>query len=268
MFLGIFLMMINAQADSGVPRDQPVKILANGQLNSSEWHTRYTDRNIYLWNKAHTVKRLNLKNYPNTSWGTPSTSYITYYRGKAYIYANGTTPAGHSFIGWAWIGGFLTGYNNNYRVGNDGGGDFVSDQDYQNYVNESPSQWLTRNILKLFPNCKLSWDLSEDVEDGVNSLDDISDGYADNDNTAFSDFKPIDGEFVKYFYINETPNVTMQQRLTKITAGLDRIGYNSSKRLSLRGYEIGIYFHGVELDDDTTEFGIIIAKPKKLSKIS
>lgn len=68
MFWDIFLMMINAQANSSVPGDQLVKILASGQLNSSEWHTCYTDRNIYLWNKAHAVKGYNLKNYPHTTW--------------------------------------------------------------------------------------------------------------------------------------------------------------------------------------------------------
>lgn len=248
---GIF----TAQADSGY---QVVK--AKYYTSSKPFHTKKPKQNAYLWNAKHTKKLHNLKNYPNSFWTRAKTVILRKHNKSAvYYYVAGVTPKGTSNLyGYVWRGYLKPGYNPNYKVWN--GLDvnyFLNDKDYQCYINQSPSQSLSRKVLKLFPGTRLSLKLSQLTAYG-STLSDFQKQF-----TAV-----IINKNANYAFYNPRGKVTSaNEKLSAIKSAFNAAGYDSQKRSALNGYQIGIYYEsnrqkgGVLSYDDGYYAGVTVAKP-------
>ncbi|WP_054655824.1 hypothetical protein [Lentilactobacillus kisonensis] len=227
--------------------------------SSTPFHAKYPKQNTYLWNAKHTKRLHNLKNYPNSFWTRAKTVILRKNNKPAvYYYVAGMTPHGTpNLYGYIWRGYLKPGYNPNYKAWN--GLDinyFLSDKDYQRYINQSPSQNLSREVLHLFPNARLSLNLSKLTAYG-STLTDFQKQFSDvlivkNANNAF---------------YNPRGKVTSaNQKLTAIKAAFDAHGYNQQKRSALNGYQIGIYYEsnrqkgGFFSYDDGYYAGVTVAK--------
>ncbi|GAX05723.1 hypothetical protein IWT25_01048 [Secundilactobacillus pentosiphilus] len=230
---------------------------------SPVYHAKSTTKNVYLWNKSHTKKLHNLKNYPNTSWALRASvtmkhngSNAIYYSVMSYTPTHKKTPV----YGYVWHNYLTKGYNRHYSHWNNlylrG---FTSDSDYLNYIKQSPSQSLTNKVLQLFPNSQLSLNLSHYVENRDALLD-----LKTESNTFNKSYRdPILLTNVnQLFYHGYKDTRTESQRFQAIEKALDAAGYTASKRASLKDYQIGIYYQNAPLKDvDGYTVGLILAKP-------
>lgn len=223
------------------------------------YHAANKSQSAYVWNKAHTKKIHNLKNYPNTNWD--ATAAITLkHNGKSALYyaVIASTPNNKANVeGYVWHGYLTKGYNKNYAVWNNLAlQGFTSTSDYQSYINQSSSQQLTRDVLKLFPNSSLSLSLSNYVENRDMLADDSA-----TFNKSYSN-AVIPSKANNYFYHSYKDTRSTTTRLQEIETALNAEGYNATKRASLKGYQIGIYYVDKYYGDtDDTGLGIILAKP-------
>ncbi|GHP13579.1 hypothetical protein YK48G_10040 [Lentilactobacillus fungorum] len=250
--VGLSLDQVSAHAAS------PYKVTKTKYYTDSRpFHLTNFKKNVYAWNLNHTRKLYNLRNYPNTSWHLSRSVILTKNNKKSvYYYVGAATPNGKSNAqGYVWRGYLKAGYNPNYKVWNnlDITG-FLNDEDYQNYLNQSPSQSLTRQVLNLFPNTALSLNLSKVVANGP---DDSK--YRQEFTNIFTDKKVNDS-----FYHSYSNQTTDQQKLTAIKRALDEAGYTTQKRESLTGYKIGIYYEQTKSSVYSGEkfAGLMLAKEK------
>lgn len=225
--------------------------------HAPKFHAKNKTQNAYLWNKTHTKKLHNIKNYPNSIW-TLTKSEIVRHNGKdaVYYYVTAASPNKryHTPVnGRIWRGYLTKGYNQNYAVWNNlfvipGNHDFVSDTDYANYIQKSPSQALTRKVLAMFPNSKVSIDLSENLIDSK---------YYSN---AFTDTISLPSVNT-YFDPTKYTNLSTNQRAAAIEQALNDAGYTQAKRDAMSNYKIGIYYCTRLVDVDEVEFGLQLAIP-------
>lgn len=229
----------------------------------SFYHAKNSKANVYLWNKTHTKKLHNLKNYPNTSW-VVSSSVVMRHNGKNALYFSVTASSPNKLYakpvtGYVWHSYLSKGYNRHYSLWNNlPTAGFTSDSDYLTYINQSPSQSLTKQVLQLFPNSKLSLKLSGYVND--RSI--AENGFITS--ASFTDYftnalipKTTNQAFYHYSQDNQSENT----RLATIKKALETEGYTAAKRASMSDYQIGIYYQNQILKSwDNTGVGLIFAK--------
>ncbi|EEI19727.1 hypothetical protein G8J22_02442 [Lentilactobacillus hilgardii] len=239
MIIGFATTMISTNADSGYT---VVKKIVGNNPNSA-YHLISKSKNIYLWNSNHTKVKANLKHYKNYSWRYYDQSVILSHNSKksVYYYVQGITPNGNEgskLQGIVWHGSLTPGVNPNYQqLNNINFRYFNTDKEYLNYIQKSPSQKLTRKVLKLFPNTQLSIQLTKAA--GGASAWDFNDptvnGYKD-----FLEFPTAQKYFNKRFYKR---NISDNARFKLIKSALDKSGYDQTKRTALDQYQIGIYYY-------------------------
>lgn len=232
--------------------------------SSAPFHAKNPKQNAYLWNAKHTRKLHNLKNYPNSFWTRAKTVVLRKHNKSAvYYYVAGVTPKGTSNLyGYVWRGYLKPGYNPNYKVWN--GLDinyFLNDKDYQRYIDQSPSQNLSRKVLKMFPSSRLSLKLSQLT------------AYGSALNVFQKQFSNvIINKNANYAFYNPRGKVTSaDQKLAAIKSAFNAAGYDQQKRSALNGFQIGIYYEsnrqkgGVLSYDDGYYAGVTVARPLKYS---
>lgn len=267
------LLMITAGTTLGIgmTMSMPTTHAAGYQRVKTQWQSspayfqvksQYKHKKVYMWNSKHTKRILQLNNYPNTNWHRNHT-YTYKHNGKLSIYygISGWTPKNdYTRKGIVWRGYLRPGYNTNYKAWNNLPlGNFSNNQEYVEYINESPSQKFSKKVLKLFPNTKLSWKLSyewasfpvqTDSTTGIKSLPSFTDVIVLNS---------VNKYFDRAFYKN---NVSDSQRLKLVKTALDKAGYGQTKRESLSDYQIGIFYYDKHHQEKVDEYpGIILAKP-------
>lgn len=254
--VGVTTTMLNAKADSGYTI---VKKIA-GNNPDSAYHLTNASKNAYLWNSNHTKVKANLKNYKNYSWRYYDQKVILSHHSKksVYYYIQGITPNGNEaskIRGIVWHGYLTPGVNPNYKqLNNIDYRYFNTDTEYLNYIKKSPSQELTRKVLKLFPNTQLSIKLTK-AANGSSPWAWSSptvDGYHD-----ILEFPTVQRYFNKRFY---KPNISDNTRFKLIKDGLDKSA-SQTKRNALEQYQIGIYYYNNPhrlIDDEAPGFTIAI----------
>lgn len=226
------------------------------------YHAKNSKANVYLWNKTHTKKLHNLKNYPNTSW-VLSTSAIMTHNGKNALYFEVTASSPNKLFakpvtGYVWHGYLNKGYNRHYSHWNNlPTRGFTSSSDYLNYINQSSSQSLTEKVLQLFPNSQLSLQLSSYVENRSVSLNDFDSNFT---NSFSNTLIPTTSN--RLFFHNYSDNQSETARFNAIKKSLEAEGYTATKRASMSDYQIGIYYQNQVLKNwDDTDVGLVFAKP-------
>lgn len=223
------------------------------------YHAKSTTKNAYIWNKTHTKKLHNLKNYPNTTW-VGNYSVVMKHNGKSALYFNvaANTPNNKKNVtGYVWHSYLTKGYNRNYSHWNnlwlDG---FTSDADYLSYINKSNSQSLTKNVLNLFPNSHLSLNLSRYVETPSKLVDNAA-----SFNNSFSGKIMLSDVNQEFLHQSGDTTTTDADRLQSIKQDLEDNGYNAQKRATLKDYDIGIFYQNTnKYYNDDNSVGLIIAK--------
>lgn len=239
LIIGLATTMIYTSADSGYTI---VKKIVGNHPNSA-YHLTNRSKNTYLWNSNHTKVKANLKHFKNYSWRYYDQSVILSHNSKksVYYYVQGITPNGNEgskLQGIVWHGYLAPGVNPNYQqLNNINFRYFNNDKEYLSYIQKSPSQKLTREVLKLFPNTQLSIQLTKAA--GGASAWDFNDptvkGYKD-----VLEFPTVQRYFNKRFY---KQNISDNKRFKLIKSALDKSGYNQTKRVALGQYQIGIYYY-------------------------
>lgn len=256
LVVGVTMMTLNAKADSGYT---VVKKIVGNNPNSA-YHLTNKSKNVYLWNSQHTKVKANLKHYKNYSWRYYDQSVILSHNSKksVYYYVQGITPNGNEgskLQGIIWHGHLTPGVNPNYKqLNNINYRYFNTDTEYLNYIKKSPSQKLTREVLKLFPNTQLSIKLTK-AANGASPWDWSSptvDGYKN-----ILEFPTVQRYFNKRFY---KPSISDNTRFKLIKDGLDK-SYSQTKRSALNQYQIGIYYYNNPhrlIDDEAPGFTIAV----------
>lgn len=201
-------------------------------------------KSVTIWNKKHTKKISNLKRVPNRTWR--STAMLTLKHGKTnakyYRITGWNTKKTKSITGYVWHGFVKPGLakdmlKSQYITLNI----FPTTKDYANYIKYSPSQGITRQMLKLLPQSKLDLQLTR--------LAGAKYSYY-----YYDGMKPlvIAGSFnaKKYKNIKSFPKVTKylaqsrksatKTRIKKIKSILSSYGYSKSKLKSLKNYHVGL----------------------------
>lgn len=256
LIVGYTTTMINAKADSGYT---VVKRMTGNNANVA-YHLANNSKNTYLWNGIHTKAKANLRKYKNYSWRYYGKSLILSHNSKKslYYYIQGITPNGNEaskIRGIVWHSYLTPGINPNYKqLNNIYYRYFNTDSEYLHYVQKSPSQKLTREVLKLFPNTHLSIQLTK-AADGASPWAWASprvDGYKN-----ILEFPTVQKYFNKRFY---KPNISDNTRFKLIKDGLDKSA-SQPKRNALDQYQIGIYYYNNPhrlIDDEAPGFTIAI----------
>ncbi len=118
---------------------------------------------------------------------------------------------------------------------------FSSDAAYLNYIKTSPTQRLTRAMLKLFPNTPVSVDLSASTEN-ITAIRPMQ-------NENFKNLIYISGLSTKKnsgrtinSYLYDTSTLPVRNRVPVVKQILDQNGYTDEKRASMSNYYLGINF--------------------------
>lgn len=256
LIIGFATTMISTSANSGYT----VVKRMTGDNADLAYHLANNSKNAYLWNGTHTKAKANLRNYKNYSWRYYGKSVILSHNSKksVYYYIQGITPNGNEgskIRGIVWHGYLTPGVNPNYKqLNNINYRYFNTDSEYLSYVKKSPSQKLTRKVLKLFPNTQLSIKLTK-AANGASPWAWSSptvDGYKN-----ILEFPTVQRYFNKRFY---KPDISDNTRFKLIKDGLDK-SYSQTKRNALSQYQIGIYYYNNPhrlIDDEAPGFTIAI----------
>ena len=254
--IGVTTTMLTAKADSSYT---VVKKMTGNNADVA-YHLANNSKNAYLWNGTHTKAKANLRNYKNYSWRYYGKSVILSHNSKksVYYYIQRITPNGNEaskIQGIVWHGYLTPGVNPNYKqLNNIDYRYFNTDTEYLNYIKKSPSQELTRKVLKLFPNTQLSIKLTK-AANGSSPWAWSSptvNGYHD-----ILEFPTVQRYFNKRFY---KPNISDNTRFKLIKDGLDKSA-SQPKRNALDQYQIGIYYYNNPhrlIDDEAPGFTIAI----------
>ncbi|WP_283679562.1 hypothetical protein [Lentilactobacillus sp. Marseille-Q4993] len=253
---------LTTQAAKSQTSNNSYQVVSKKWLRSgtyTPYHTTSTTKNIYLWNGTHTKKRANLKNYKGYSW-IKKINVTLRHNGKNYLYyyvdAYRDTKTYKNVSGLVYSGSVKAGLNPSFS------GTFPIDvnyfkslSEYNSYIKKSKSQSLTRGILKLFPNTKVSLELSQNA-------------------VFFSPTTSIQSrysEILRPRHVDDFLNngkgdkMTTAQRVAAIKQALADDGYTTNKLKDLSGYELGIYLTNYQSrasqNDDPIQ-GIILGKLK------
>lgn len=188
----------------------------------------------YIWNYSHTKKLYNIKNLASSNW------YVNYasvkkYGQKTAVYYRVISNSGHA-KGLIWSG-YLT------RLMAKAPSEFATQSSFDTYMKTARSQRFARQVMKLFPNAKLSLDLSQ-ITQNVDSNNPLkTKKYTDVINIG--DLKPA-GKTSELTSISAKTGVnmagkTITPRVKYIESVLNDNGLNSKKRNTMSDYYLGIY---------------------------
>lgn len=175
-----------------------------------------TNKNAYIWNDQHTKRIHNLKHYPNTVWMVYKAN-IRRINGKRAIYYKAESAYNSKITGLIYSG-YL---NKNIAKAPVL---FKTDDQYSNYINTDRSQIIAKKIAKLFPNSKISLELSKHSENANNPV------------INFEEPIYLTKQLNPFSLMSKTPT----QIINLVKAKLEHQGYNAQKRAALKDYSIGL----------------------------
>ncbi len=237
------------------------------RLNSTHMYTAPKIQNDtqtgYMWNFSHTKRIHKLNNYKYTEWNLYSAISITTNHNKAIYYK--ISNADGSIRGLVYHR-YVT------RALAKDVNSFNTDAEYVNYLQTAPSQKLSRQILKLFPNTKVSLNLSKqvstlnDVSDlGIKKLNGFTNKLDFNANyLTFLSSRTASYEGYKLFgstpttFLNTTYLYPATGRVKAVAEMLDAAGYSAEKRQNMGNYQLGICIYDEVGDQDAYKLGTII----------
>ena len=231
------------------------KVTTNNSISENPYHVKNKSQNVYLWNSTRTKAKANLKNYKNYSWLYNGKSAVISHNGKkaVYYYVSSYDPTrkGTTKVGMVWHGYLDRGFNTNYKALNDANPfRFMSDKEYMNYIKQSPSQQITREVLQLFPNAKVSLKLTQNFIQ-----------YENLNNLGYSKVLTFPTATKYMDHILYKNNVSDTTRINLIKSALNKAGYTQSKRNSLNGYEIGVFYYANAKHQAFDDYpGFVLAK--------
>lgn len=228
------------------------QIVKRSYIANVAYHPRNPGKNGYVWQTIdHSKVGHNFKNYPNTTWQV-SRQYVIKHNGKNAVYyrVQGISPKNNSVKGgYIWRGYLKKGYNPNYTKISDVTVNLMTTNEYQQFIQKSPTQRLTRQVLALFPNSKVTQPMSQ---------------YALGNSLAIGEksYQQISSMPDMQRFLNTPNTLTSTQRLAKIREILKNHGYFGNKLNDQ--YEIGIVIRNFNLKHpyDTNDLlqGLVIAK--------
>lgn len=188
----------------------------------------------YIWNYSHTKKIHNIKNYANSNWWVNSASIKKYGKKSAVYYRIRSNSGNVKGLIWS---GYLT------RLLAKAPSDFNTQSSFETYMQTARSQRLARQVMKLFPNTKLSLDLSQTTQN-VNANHPLkTEKYTDI--TNIGELKPT-GSTDKLSSISEkvgddSAGGAIAPRAKYIESVLNDNGFTQKKRNTMSNYYLGIY---------------------------
>ncbi len=225
--LGIAIQQPKVQASNGYT---VVKTSFPGGAGTV-YHAKSFSKNAYVWEHLNHYKKIaNLKNYPNSSWVSFGTIVLKHNGKKSVYYAvNNFSPDSkkETVSVYVWRGYLKKGYNPNFSKINRITLENASNTDYNNFIQQSPSQKLTRQVLSLFPNSRVN---------ASASLYALFRNTEDKPEGNILAFKDVDD------YLNSRNSDSNAQRVAKIKSMLLNQGVDLNK-----AYTIGIYLNGFNL---------------------
>lgn len=258
-FSGLLIGLSNPVTTHARSSYQIVKKNVDNSVSQVPYHLTNRTKNVYLWNKDHSKSLTNMKARKNYTWIYTGLSRILSKNGKKalYYYVQGLTPNGNysKLSGLVWHGFLTPGVNPNFKkLNNISYSLFNSDNEYQKYIEDSPSQKLTRNVLRLFPNSKLSFKLTTE---GAGSRD-IGPW------TGIPGFKDVhlfentQKYFDRHFY---KLNLSDDARFKLIKSAIEKSGYTPKKRASMGNYQIGIVYYSKAVPSEEIVTGLTLGIP-------
>jgi len=204
---------------------------------------KYPKKSIAVWNAKHTKVKFYLKDYPNNSWYGRGSEILKHGKTTAkYTYITGHNKKHTDLVsGYVWHGNLELGFGKKELQSNYLRLDFfVNNGDYLSYLKKSPSQKITREIIKLFPNNKVTLKMT-DIAAITNA-------------SYFPDIAPspysVKPDLTKYTivkfpkvitYLNASKNTPVKTRVQKVKAILASYGYTTNKLNHLsKNYRIGL----------------------------
>lgn len=253
LMIGMMLAgVISWQLPSQVQAKSNYQIVKRLYVANTAYHAKKSGKNGYIWQTInHSRVVHNIKNYPNTTWQV-SRQYVVQHNGKNAVYyrIQGISPKNNIVKGgYIWRGYLKKGYNPNYTKISDVNVSLMTTNDYQKFIQKSPTQRLTRQILALFPNSKVTQPMSQ---------------YALGNSTAINEksYQQISSMKDMQRFLNTPNTLTNTQRLARIRKILKNHGYTGNKLNDQ--YEIGIVIRNFNLKHpyDTNDLlqGLVIAK--------
>lgn len=187
----------------------------------------------YIWNYSHTKKIHNIKNYPNSNWYVNYASVKKYGKKSAVYYRISSNSGNAKGLIWS---GYLT------RLLAKAPSEFNSQSSFETYMQTARSQRLSRQVIKLFPNSKLSLDLSQ-ITQNVNANHPLrTEKYTDIVNIG--ELKPTgsaDTLSISEKVGGELAGGIITPRAKYIESVLNDNGFTQEKRTSMSNYYLGIY---------------------------
>lgn len=229
---------------------------------------KYPKKSIAVWNAKHTKVKFYLKDYPNNTWYGRGSETLKHGKTTAkYIYIQGNNKKHTDLVkGYVWHGYLETGfgeetYSHKYLSLDS----MTKNADYLKYIKKSPSQKVTRKIVKLFPNNKVTLKMSKyAAASGAYYFEDIAPKtyFTKPDLTGYTIVK-----FPRVIdYLKSSKNVSATIRAKKVKSILASYGYTTSKLKKLSSkYQIGINIvDSTYITSDSPECGyaFIIGKAK------
>lgn len=252
--LGVVLGLILSIA-LGLVFSQTAQASQKYTVVSEKWPTerptyraKYPNKKVALWNKKHTKRHGYLTDRPNTTFTRASTVVLQHGGSKAvyyYINAGGTKAHPKATVGYVWRGYLTHGLAMDLLKSRFVPmGMFTNSQDFQNYIKYSPTQGITRSIVKSLPNMKLTYDLTNIAayEFGLK----LGNEDPATPMVKKSVLKTSRYQNVTYFpkvteYLATSNAVSTKKRVKKVKQILaNDYGYTAAKLGKLKGYEIGL----------------------------
>ncbi|WP_125008988.1 D-alanyl-D-alanine carboxypeptidase [Lentilactobacillus kosonis] len=227
----VFLGSKSASA-SKLPSNYSFDVM-KAQDGSIPYMVKPTVKSGYIWNYSHTKRIHNIKNYPSSNWYVNYAS-IKKYGNKSSVYYRVVSNSG-KVKGLIWSG-YLT------RILALEPDSFNSEASFDNYMQTNRSQRLSREIMKLFPNSKLSLDLTKATQ-GVNPNHPFkTNKYTDVINIG--DLQPTGStdELNNIGWkLSQTSGDPITPRINYVKQVLEDNGYTAQKRNSMSDYYLGLY---------------------------
>lgn len=234
-----------------------------------QYHVASDQKNVYLWDWSHTKVRANLKHYTNQTFSQRHSILVSHNGNQQWYYYTDVDTKKGTISGYVKASQMTKGRSKNYH-----GNvvvypyDFDNTSDYLNYIKDNNHQKLTREIIKLFPNTPVDYQLSYYAAENYGIERDPGwdgDGFDPDPVKGYTDivsFKPIAN------YLMNHRNESNAKKLAGVKKLLAKAGYPAAKRDNLSGYHLGIYIvNNVKTSQSVTDhsklnwYGLIIGKP-------
>jgi len=204
---------------------------------------KYPKKSIAVWNAKHTKVKFYLKDYPDNTWYGRGSETLKHGKTTAkYIYIHGDNKKHTDLVaGYVWHGYLELGFGkaklkSNYVLLDF----FVNNSDYLKFIKQSPSQKITREIVKLFPNNKVTLKMTN-IASSANAK-----YYPEIAPATYFEKPDLTGYTIVKFpkvitYLNDSKDTPVKTRVKKVKSILASYGYTTTKLKKLsKNYQIGI----------------------------